>query len=143
AASRVPTPFPPRRSSDLTIVPGKTYITGSGGANDICSSAREVVVTLAQSRQRFVEKAPYVTAPGRRVTTVVSDLGVYEKADEHGELVLTGVYADRAEGDAVAAARVACGWDLAVAPTLRRFEAPDPDQLRLVRLFDPRRYFLG
>src|SRR5438876_9256299 len=126
-----------------TIVPGKTYITGSGGANDLCWSAREVVVTLAQSRQRFVEKAPYVTAPGRRVTTVVSDVGVYEKADEHGELVLTGVYADRAEGDAVAAARAACGWDLAVAPTLRRFEAPDPDQLRLVRMFDPRRYFLG
>ena len=132
-----------RGNINSTIVPGKTYITGSGGANDICSSAREVVVTLAQSRQRFVEKAPYVTAPGRRVTTVVSDLGVYEKADEHGELVLTGVYADRAEGDAVAAARVACGWDLAVAPTLRRFEAPDPDQLRLVRMFDPRRYFLG
>src|SRR3989454_3936070 len=126
-----------------TIVPGVTYITESGGANDICSSAREGVVTLAHSRQRFVDKVPYVTAPARRVTTVVSDVGVYEKADEHGELVLTGVYADRAEGDAVAAARAACGWDLAVAPTLRRFEAPDPDQLRLVRMFDPRRYFLG
>jgi len=68
---------------------------------------------------------------------------VYEKLDEHGELVLTGVYTDRPEGDAVAAARAGCGWDLAVAPTLRRFEPPDADQLKLVRMFDPRRYFLG
>jgi len=83
------------------------------------------------------------TAPGRRVTTVVSDAGVYEKTDEHGELVLTGVYADRPEADAVTAARAACGWELKVASTVRRFEAPAPDELRLVRLFDPRRYFLG
>ncbi|MEK7714452.1 MAG: CoA-transferase [candidate division NC10 bacterium] len=126
-----------------TMVPGVTYITGSGGANDIASAAREVVVTLAQSRTRFVEKVPYVTAPGRRVFTVVSDLGVYEKADEHAELVLTGVPADKPETQSVQAAREACGWDLKVAPGLRRFEPPTVEELRLVRLFDPRRYFLG
>ena len=126
-----------------TIVPGALYITGSGGANDICSSAREVVVTLAQTRHRFVDKVPYVTAPGRRVTAVVSDLAVYEKTDEHGELVLTGVHGDRAEPEAVEAARAACGWELRVAPTVRRFEPPTTDELRLVRVFDPRRYFLG
>ena len=126
-----------------TIVPGVTYITGSGGANDIASSAREVVVCLAQSRGRFVDKVPYVTAPGRRVTTVVSDLGVYEKPDEHGELVLTGLFAGRPEAEAVAAAREACGWELLVAPSLRRVEPPAPEELRLVRLFDPRRYFIG
>jgi len=126
-----------------TMVPGVTYITGSGGANDIASAAREVVVTLAQSRRRFVEKVPYVTAPGRRVFTVVSDLGVYEKADEHAELVLTGIPAGKPETELVQAAREACGWDLKVAPRLRRFEPPTVEELRLVRLFDPRRYFLG
>ena len=125
-----------------TIVPGVTYITGSGGANDIASSAREVVVTLAQSRGRFVDKVPYVTAPGRRVSAVVSDFGVYEKTGEHAELRLTGVYADRPETEAVQAARAACGWELEVAPALRRIEPPDLEELRLVRLFDPRRYFL-
>ena len=126
-----------------TIIPGRTYITGSGGANDIASSAREVVVTLKQSRERFIDKVPYITAPGRRLTTVASDHGVYEKPDEHSELVLTGVFADRPEAEAVRAAREACGWDLGVAPTLRRFEAPTAEELRLIRLFDPRRYFLG
>jgi acyl CoA:acetate/3-ketoacid CoA transferase alpha subunit len=126
-----------------TLIPGAQYITGSGGANDIASSAREVVVTLNQSRRRFVDKVPYITAPGRRVRTVVSDLGVYQKPDGDDELLLTGVFATSAEAEAVRAARDACGWELRVAPGLRRFEAPGADELRVVRLFDPRRYFLG
>jgi hypothetical protein len=32
---------------------------------------------------------------------------------------------------------------LGVASTLRRYDPPTPDELALVRLFDPRRYFLG
>ena len=126
-----------------TVIPGVLYVTGSGGANDIASSAREVVVTLAQSPARFVDKVPYVTAPGARVTAAVSDLGVYEKVEPHGELALTGVYGTRPEGEAVDAARRACGWELRVAPTLRRFEPPTVEALRLIRVFDPRRHFLG
>jgi acyl CoA:acetate/3-ketoacid CoA transferase alpha subunit/acyl CoA:acetate/3-ketoacid CoA transferase beta subunit len=126
-----------------TIIPGVTYVTGSGGANDITSSAREVLVSLQQSAKRFVDKVPYITAPGRAVRTVVSDLGVYEKHGEDGTLRLTGIVGHRAEAEAVDAARAACGWELAVAPALRRFETPGADELALVRLFDPRRYFLG
>jgi acyl CoA:acetate/3-ketoacid CoA transferase alpha subunit/acyl CoA:acetate/3-ketoacid CoA transferase beta subunit len=126
-----------------TIVPGSLYITGSGGANDIASAAREVVVTLAQSPSRFVDKVPYITAPGARVSTVVSDLGVYSRRAADGELVLTGLVGEGAEAPLVQAAREQCGWDLAVAPQLRRFEPPGADELRLVRMFDPRRYFLG
>lgn len=126
-----------------TLVPGVTYITGSGGANDICSAAREVLVTLAQSRERFVAKVPYITAPGRRVTAVVSDRGVYERAGDPGELVLTGIFGDGSEAEAVAAARAACGWELKVAPELRRLAPPTAEELGLIRLFDPRRYFLG
>ncbi len=126
-----------------TLVPGSLYITGSGGANDITSSAREVVVTLAQSAERFVDKVPYVTAPGTRVSTVVSDLGVFAKREPHGELVLTGVLGEGAEAPLVEAARRRCGWAVAVAPSVRRFASPTPDELRLVRMLDPRRYFLG
>jgi acyl CoA:acetate/3-ketoacid CoA transferase alpha subunit/acyl CoA:acetate/3-ketoacid CoA transferase beta subunit len=126
-----------------TIIPGMTYITGSGGANDITSSAREVVVCLQQSPRRFVDKVPYVTAPGRTVRTVVSDLGVYEKEGERDVLTLTGLFGDVPEASAVKAAREACGWDLEVATTLRRFDPPTPEELAIVRLFDPRRYFLG
>ncbi|HEV8532813.1 MAG TPA: CoA-transferase [Methylomirabilota bacterium] len=126
-----------------TIIPGVTYVTGSGGANDITSSSREVVVCLQQSPRRFVDKVPYITAPGRAVRAVVSDLGVYEKDGEGGTLQLTGTFGHRPEADAVEAARAACGWELAVGARLRRFEVPTADELALIRLFDPRRYFLG
>jgi acyl CoA:acetate/3-ketoacid CoA transferase beta subunit len=130
-------------NTNSTIIPGALYITGSGGANDITSAAREVVVTLAQSPARFVDKVPYVTAPGGRVSTVVSDLGVFAKREPHGELMLTGLLGEGAEAGLVQTVRERCGWDLAVAASLRRFEAPSRDELRLIRMFDPRRYFLG
>jgi acyl CoA:acetate/3-ketoacid CoA transferase alpha subunit/acyl CoA:acetate/3-ketoacid CoA transferase beta subunit len=126
-----------------TVIPATQYITGSGGANDITSAAQEVVVTLAQSASRFVDKVAYVTAPGTRVSTVVSDLGVFTKLRADGELVLSGVVGDGPEAPLVARARERCGWELAVAPSLRRFAPPAADELRLIRLFDPRRYFLG
>ena len=107
------------------------------------SPNKALVVSLLQSPPRFVDKVPYITAPGRTVRTVVSDLGVYEKEHEDGALRLTGVFGNRPEAQAVEVARAACGWDLAVAPRLRRFESPTADELALIRLFDPRRYFLG
>jgi len=84
-----------------------------------------------------------VTAPGGRVSTVVSDLGVFVKGEPHGELILTGVLGEGSEATLVRAARERCGWDLAVAPSLRRFEPATPDELRIIRMLDPRRYFLG
>jgi hypothetical protein len=68
---------------------------------------------------------------------------VYEKDGEGGTLQLTGTFGHRPEADAVEAARAACGWELAVGARLRRFEVPTADELALIRLFDPRRYFLG
>jgi hypothetical protein len=53
------------------------------------------------------------------------------------------VHAGRSEAEAVSAAREACGWELKVAPRLRTVAPPAADELRLVRVFDPRRYFLG
>lgn len=129
-----------------TVIPGHTYLTGSGGANDVCSSASEVLVTLTQSRHRFVEKVPYITGPGGRVRTVVSDLGVYEKSDEHGELVLSGLlpdYGGAGKEERVQRAKAACGWELRVASHLQEMDPPTAEELRLLRLFDPRRYFLG
>src|SRR3972149_176879 len=41
-----------------TLIPGVLYITGSGGANDIASAAREVPGSRAQSRTPFVDKGP-------------------------------------------------------------------------------------
>jgi acyl CoA:acetate/3-ketoacid CoA transferase alpha subunit/acyl CoA:acetate/3-ketoacid CoA transferase beta subunit len=128
-----------------TKIPGVTYLVGSGGANDIASSAREVVVCAQQDPARFPDRVPYITSPGARVRTVVTDLGVLEKRGGDPELALTGVFADGALDPAALARRAAerCGWKLRVADDLAVLPRATPAELRLLRLWDPRRQFLG
>jgi acyl CoA:acetate/3-ketoacid CoA transferase alpha subunit/acyl CoA:acetate/3-ketoacid CoA transferase beta subunit len=121
---------------------GKTYLVGSGGANDIAMSAGEVLVTAIQDKFRFVENVSYITSPGKRVRTVVTNLGVFEKQGEG--LVLSG-YFDRGkpEKESVDELKANCGWALQVRDRLDKISGPTQDELNLIRIFDPRRQFLG
>jgi acyl CoA:acetate/3-ketoacid CoA transferase beta subunit len=123
-----------------TQVPGETLLMGSGGANDVVSCATESIVVVSQAKGRFVEQVPYITGPGERVGAVVSTLGVYHKKD--GELILTGVFGN----DPIRAAReciARCGWKLQVARTLEVLPEPTRDEVRMVRIMDPRAWFRG
>ena len=120
------------------------FLVGSGGANDIVTSAAETVVVAAQRAQTFVEKVGYVTSPGTKIRCVISTMGRFEKLDGD-ELVLTGYFAatrlDRAQ--AVAEISRRCGWDLKVADELQELPPATAEELALLRLFDPERFFLG
>jgi acyl CoA:acetate/3-ketoacid CoA transferase alpha subunit len=120
------------------------FLVGSGGANDIVTSAAETVVVAAQRTQTFVEKVGYVTSPGAKIRCVISTMGRFEKLDGH-ELVLTG-YLLAAGGDreqAIAEIRRRCGWDLKVADEVEELQPASAQELTLLRLFDPERFFLG
>lgn len=121
----------------------RLYLVGSGGAADVAAGAREVVILLSHSRFRLVERVPYVTCPGTKITAVVTTRGILEKRD--GELVLTGYFpgGEGGDEDAVASLREECGWDLQVADELERIEPPTLDELKSARLFDPHSFFLG
>ena len=121
-----------------TLIPGETLLMGSGGANDVATCATETVLVVTQSKERFLDRVPYVTAPGDRVTRLVSTLGVYEK--DQGEFVLTAVF----DADTTAAARECrerCGWDLRVARDLSTLDPPATEETRTLRVFDPRGWF--
>jgi acyl CoA:acetate/3-ketoacid CoA transferase alpha subunit/acyl CoA:acetate/3-ketoacid CoA transferase beta subunit len=119
------------------------FLTGSGGANDIASTAREVAVVAALRPGTLVEKVDYVTSPGRAVQSLTTPLGRLEKRD--GELVLTAYAqaAQRGPQDVVEEIRSRCGFSLRVASDLAPLAAPTPEELVLLRLFDPDRLFLG
>ncbi|MBP7616510.1 MAG: hypothetical protein KA756_12720, partial [Steroidobacteraceae bacterium] len=120
------------------------FLVGSGGANDIVTSAAETVVVAAQRAQTFVEKVSYVTSPGTKIRCVVSTMGRFEKLDGD-ELVLTGYFAasglDRSQ--AIAEIRRRCGWDLKIADELQELPPANAEELTLLRMFDPERFFLG
>jgi acyl CoA:acetate/3-ketoacid CoA transferase alpha subunit/acyl CoA:acetate/3-ketoacid CoA transferase beta subunit len=120
------------------------FIVGSGGANDIITSARETVVVATQRKQAFVEKVAYVTSPGAKVRCVISTMGRFEKV-AGDELALTAYFTveGRTREEIVADIRGCCGWELKVADELEALAPPTPAELAMLRVFDPERFFLG
>jgi len=127
-----------------TIVPPDTLITGSGGANDVACGASQVVAVLPQSRLRFVPQVPYITAPGHRVRALVSTLGLFEKIADEKEFTLTGIIQDGKSSteETVRTIKAQCAWDLKMASALKTISLPTGEELALLRLFDPQKYFL-
>ncbi len=123
----------------------KLFLVGSGGACDVALGAKEMLVTVTQDKLRTPERVSYVTAPGERVRTLVTTMGVFEKPSGGEEFLLTayfpGVGKDGRE--AVERIRSQCGWEPRVADSLRAVEHPSRDELYDVRIFAPRRDFLG
>jgi acyl CoA:acetate/3-ketoacid CoA transferase beta subunit len=122
---------------DSTEIPGKAFLVGSGGGNDVASVVDDVVIVTTLTARRTVERAPYVTSPGHRVSHLVTDLGVFEKRD--GRFVLTAAVGGAA---GVGAVREVCGWDLVVADDVRDIDPPTAAEVETLRRWDPRGFFL-
>jgi acyl CoA:acetate/3-ketoacid CoA transferase beta subunit len=115
----------------------RPFLVGSGGGNDVASTATENVVVATLTPQRTVAECSYITSPGERVRALVTDLGAFEKRD--GELVLTAL----APGTTVDEVRELCGWELRVAEgQLLVLDAPTVDEVAALRRWDPRGWFL-
>jgi len=128
-----------------TVVPPNILITGSGGSNDVVSGASEVLVVVPHSPLRLVSRVPYITAPGKRVRTLVTTEGLFEKSDEEEEFRLTGVIEDgtTAVEGIVERIKSETGWVPRMAPGLKRIPKPHPEEIALLRLFDPQKCFIG
>jgi acyl CoA:acetate/3-ketoacid CoA transferase alpha subunit/acyl CoA:acetate/3-ketoacid CoA transferase beta subunit len=120
-------------------------LTGSGGANDIGSSAREILVTIAHSPKRLVRSAGFITTPGRAVLTVVTPWAVFERPDSHSDFVLTRVQArDGLTADELAELALReCAWDVKASKALIIEPEPTDGELDLARHLDPDRLFLA
>ncbi|GHB74042.1 3-oxoacid CoA-transferase [Streptomyces viridiviolaceus] len=127
---------------NTTRIDGGPYLVGSGGGNDVITNADEVLVVGTMGRRRFVERCGYVTSPGRRVSAVVTDLGILTMED--GELVLSHVApGPEPLADRVARVQEQCGWGLSVSPHLQELRAVTAADVEELRSFDPEGYFLG
>jgi acyl CoA:acetate/3-ketoacid CoA transferase alpha subunit/acyl CoA:acetate/3-ketoacid CoA transferase beta subunit len=118
---------------------GGRMLTGSGGGNDIASTASAVVVTTVHDRARLPETAEFVTSPGHRVRAIVTDRAVMERLEPRGGFVLTGVLGEGgvATKTLIRDAVGGCGWPLPVAGHVELFPPVDGRELAAVRTFDP------
>ena len=128
-------------NSTSLLADGGPFLVGSGGGNDVASTASECIVVALLTPQRTPPDCSYVTSPGRVVRTLVTDLATFEKidGDASGELVLTAVpQGSDTVDEHVARARAATGWDVRVAPEVRELQAVEPDDVACLRRWDPR-----
>jgi len=117
----------------------KVRLPGAGGAPEIAAWCRETFVMLRQTPRAFVERLDFLTSVGRPprggggVSCVVTDLGVLEPERESGELVLTELHPDVT----VEEAQAATGWELRVAPGVRRGSPPTTEELQALHALKP------
>jgi acyl CoA:acetate/3-ketoacid CoA transferase alpha subunit/acyl CoA:acetate/3-ketoacid CoA transferase beta subunit len=120
------------------------FIVGSGGANDVLSAADEVIVTVSHQRERLVETVQYVTSPGQRVRTIVTDLCVFERVEGHSPFELTALLPAAGYDPQAALGEIQrrTGFGYTVAPRLILEPTPTPAELDVLRAYDPDRLFL-
>lgn len=143
-----------------TSVLGRDYwkpavrLPGTGGANDIASLCREVIIVTPHEKRRFVERVDFITSPAwlagdgsrRRagllfggVSRVVTTLGLLGFDPETRRMRIEATH----PGVSVDAIQAATGFLLGVAPSVAVTAPPAEDELAMLRALDPERRFLG
>ncbi len=132
-------------SINTTKMDQDNVIVGSGGANDVCSVAKDVVVILPQSSDRLLTDVYYITSPGKNVSTVVSTMGIFEKTANDSGFTLTGYFPSN-EGNLekiIEKFQKKSSWSFNIGKNLKEIKPPAHDELKMLRIFDPNRYYLG
>ena len=132
----------------------KVRLPGTGGANDIASLCREVIIVTPHEKRRFVERVDFVTSPAwlrgdgsRRaagllfggVSRVVTTLGILGFDPESKRMLIEAVH----PGVSVETVKANTGFELLEAPRIETTEPPSEDELAMLRALDPERRFLG
>jgi glutaconate CoA-transferase, subunit B len=118
-------------------------LPGSGGSKEIAAWANRCYIMTPHQKRRFPERCDFQTSAGflsghherekiglrgAGPQAVVTDIGILEP-DENGELVLTSLH----PGKTAEEAKANTGWELKVSPNLRITEAPNAEELRILR----------
>ena len=103
-------------------------LPGAGGAPEIATQAREVLVVMKQTPRSFVARLDFRTSCAAP-QAVITDLGVLRPDRGTGELELAAVY----PGVSADAARTGTGWPLKVARALEVLAPPEPHELEVLR----------
>jgi glutaconate CoA-transferase, subunit B len=132
----------------------KVRLPGTGGANDIASLCKEVIIVTAHERRRFVPKVDFVTSPAwldggesrRRaglffggVSRVVTTLGIFGFDPETRRMRVEALH----PGVTRTQVQDQTGFPLLDADEITETPPPSADELEMLRALDPERRFLG
>ena len=153
AFAKLDSPAPDLGRSTKVMKPPVLGIPGTGGANDIISLCREVIILTVHEKRRFSETVDFITSPGwiegrdsRRkrgllfggVSRVVTTLGIFGFDAESRRMRLEALHA----GVTVEDVRANTGFEVPVSDTLTTTKPPTEEELGILRMLDPARQFL-
>lgn len=132
----------------------KVRLPGTGGANDIISLCREVIILTVHEKRRFSETVDFITSPGwltggdsRRasgllfggVSRVVTTLGLFDFEPESRRMRLEALH----PGVSVDDVKANTGFEVLVSDRLTTTKPPTDEELGILRMLDPARQFIA
>ncbi|MCL6611920.1 MAG: glutaconate CoA-transferase [Peptococcaceae bacterium] len=129
-------------------------LPGSGGSNDLASSAGRTLIVMKLEKRKFVKKLDYLTSPGylggrgerERAglrgggpEAVITDKGIFRFDPETGEMYLDELF----PGVTAEEVKSLVDWDLKVAPSPKTVAPPTEKEIRVMRMVDPLGVVLG
>jgi glutaconate CoA-transferase subunit B len=132
----------------------KVRLPGSGGACDIASNVKKIIVITPHEKRRFVERVDFRTSPGfvdgkqkwkeLRLQgggpyAVITNLCTMKFDDVTGEMTLVSLH----PGVTVETVQENTPWKLKVADKLEQTPPPTDRELATLRALDPTRIYLG
>lgn len=129
-------------------------LPGSGGACDIACLSKRLLIIIAHEKRRLVEKVNYVSSPGfgaggnwRKVqglvgggpTAIITTKGVLKFEPDTKEAYLYSHHPAVEIDDLVKDT----GWKLRVPPDVIMTEPPTPEELAIIRKYDPHGFWTG
>jgi glutaconate CoA-transferase subunit B len=130
------------------------HINGSGGANDIASSAKRTIIIIWHEERKLREAISFLTSPGfikggdsrERAglsggpSRVITTKGVFGFDPESKKMTLVSLH----PGNTLADVLATMGFRPLLPEQVPFTEPPAPEQLRLIReVIDPERMYLG
>ena len=131
----------------------KVRLPGSGGACDIATNVKKVIIVTPHEARRFVEKVDFRTSPGfidgkaawKKLKlqgggpyAVITDMCTMKFDEESGEMMLVslhpGVTAEKVQQNTP--------WKLKVASRLEQTPAPTEKEIVTLRAIDPAKIYL-
>jgi len=122
----------------------KVRLPGAGGAPEISSSAKEVLIVVKQSKRTFVDVLDFITSVGflkggnsreqARLTgkgpvAVITDLCIFRPHPVTRELQVTSIH----PGVSRESISAATGWQVRFADDCTETEPPEPEELGVLR----------
>ena len=132
----------------------KVRLPGSGGACDIASNVKKIIVITPHEKRRFVEKVDFLTSPGfvggkqnwKQLKlqgggpfAVITNLCTMKFDENTGEMTLVSLH----PGVTVEKVQENTPWKMKVSEMLEQTPPPTEKEITVLRSLDPKSMYLG